>query len=218
MGPLTANCPKPLLDVGGKPIVEYSIQRLIQAGVRDFTFCINYLGEMIRDHFGTGEAWSVAIDYIQEQKPLGTLGGACLKSDYKFEDLLIINGDLLTSINFEKFYRFFIEQDADMAVATIPYRTNLPYGILDQNEDHQVTRIQEKPTYTHHINTGIYFIRKELLDQVPLHQHFDAVELIEIALKSDKKVSAFPLLDYWMDIGQIEDYHKAQEDIQYLYL
>ena len=218
LSPLTDDCPKPLLQVGGNPIVEYSVRRLVKAGVKDVTFCVNYLGTMIQDHFGDGKDLEANIDYIYEPKPLGTIGGVALKEEFIFEDLLVINGDLLTTINFEKFYGFYLEQDADLAIATIPYRINLPYGILDKDSGHEVRSIKEKPSYTHYINTGIYLMRKEMLDYIPRHQSFDAVDLIETAMQNDAKVAAFTLLDYWMDIGQMDDYHKAQEDIQFLEL
>lgn len=216
LAPLTDTCPKPLLKVGDRPIVEYSVQRLVDTGVTDFTFCVNYLGDMIQDHFGDGEEWRVKFSYLHEPEPLGTIGGVSLKEKFRFEDILVINGDLLTTINFERFYAFFIEEEADMAIATIPYRVNLPYGILEQDSEHHVHSIKEKPTFTYHINTGIYFVRRDLLDLLTRGQRCDAVELIDLAMKNDRKVSAFPLLDYWIDIGQMEDYQKAQEDIQYL--
>ena len=205
-----------MLKVGKRPIVEYSITRLHKAGVRNFTFCLNYRGEMIQKHFGTGKEWDAHFDYIYENQPLGTIGGAALKEDFVFEDLLVINGDLLTTINFEKFYGFYLDRDADLAVATIPYRVPLSYGILEMNEENEVQNIREKPTYTYHINTGIYLMRRELLELVPRGKRFDAVELIHTAMHSGYKVSSFPLLDYWIDIGQMEDFHKAQEDIQFL--
>lgn len=216
LSPLTDDCPKPLLKVGGSPIVEYSIRRLVKAGVKDVTFCVNYLGDMIQDHFGDGKELEANINYIFEPSPLGTIGAVSLKEDFIFEDILVINGDLLTTINFERFYAFYLEQDADLAIATIPYRINLPYGILDKNSDHEVRSIKEKPSYTHYINTGIYLMRKDVLDYIPQNKAFDAVDLIDAAMKNNAKVAAFTLLDYWIDIGQIDDYYKAQEDIQFL--
>lgn len=216
LSPLTDNLPKPLVKVGERPIVEYTIERLYKAGIRDFTFCVNYLGDMIKSHFGDGEKWDSEFSYIFENEPLGTIGGVALKQEFKYNDLLVINGDLLTTINFDKFYAFFIERDADIAIATIPYRLNLPYGILELDDQQELINIKEKPTYTYHINTGIYFVRRELLDMIPENSRYDAIDLIQAAQAEGCKVSSFPLLDYWIDIGQIEDYHKAQEDVQFL--
>lgn len=216
LSPLTDNLPKPLVKVGGRPILEYSIQRLKNAGVKHFTFCLNHFGDQIARHFGEGDKWGLNFEYIFEPKPLGTIGGAALKERFVYNDVLVINGDLLTTINFERFFAFYVEEDADMAVATIPYRLNLPYGIFEVDDHHEIGSIKEKPTFTYHINSGIYFIRRELLSLIPNHERFDAVELIDTAMRHGKKVCSFPLLDYWIDIGQMEDYQKAQEDVQFL--
>ena len=216
LSPLTDNCPKPLLLVGDRPILEYSILRLIRAGIKDFSFCVNYLGEQIEGHFGDGERWNARFTHIYEPRPLGTIGGAALKTNFRFEDLLVINGDLLTTINYEKFYAFFLEEEADIAVATIPYRVNLPYGILHQNDQREVTHLDEKPSYTYYINSGMYFLRKEILELIPENTRLDAVALIHLAIDRGCKISAFPLRDYWLDIGQMEDFKRAQEDIQFI--
>ena len=216
LSPLTDNLPKPLVQVGKRPIVEYSIMRLKKAGARHFTFCVNHFAEQIADYFGDGSVWELQFQYLFEPKPLGTVGGVALKEEFVYNDLLVINGDLLTTINFEKFFAFFVEEDADMAVATIPYRINLPYGIVEVDEQHCINSIKEKPTFTYHINCGIYFVRRELLELIPKHKRFDAIELIETAMRNGKKVASFPVLEYWIDIGKMDDYLKAQEDVQFL--
>jgi NDP-sugar pyrophosphorylase family protein len=218
MRPLTQDLPKPLLDLAGKPIAEHMIRRFNRFGVKHFTFCVNYLGDKIEAHFGDGKRFRSEISYLHEQEPLGTIGGLSLKQDFKFNDLLVINGDLLTTINFERFYTFFLDQDADMAVATIPYTVNLPYGILDLEEDRSVTAVREKPSFTYHINSGIYLMRRETCRLIPSGTRFDAVDLIDHALACGLKVASYPLLEYWIDIGQMEDYRKAQKDIQFLEL
>jgi NDP-sugar pyrophosphorylase family protein len=216
LSPLTDDLPKPLVKIGKRAIVEYSILRLQKAGAKHFTFCVNHFGDQIERHFGDGTDWGLNFQYLFEHKPLGTIGGVSLKEEFVYNDLLVINGDLLTTINFEKFFAFFVEEDADMAVATIPYRINLPYGIVEVDEEHCINSIKEKPTFTYHINCGIYFVRRELLQLIPQHKRFDAIELIETAMKAGKKVSSFPVLEYWLDIGKMDDYQKAQEDVQFL--
>jgi NDP-sugar pyrophosphorylase family protein len=218
LSPLTDALPKPLVKVGDKAILEYSILRLKQAGVKYFTFCLNHLAEKIKAHFGNGDEWGVEFEYVVETSQMGTIGGVALVEEFKYDDLLVINADLLTTINFERFYQFFLEEEADLAVATIPYRINLPYGIMEVDQHQNVSSIKEKPTFTYHINTGIYFIRKELLALIPENTPFDAIELVEKAIQMQKKVSSFPLLDYWIDIGKMEDYKKAQEDLPFLNL
>ena len=214
--PLTDNTPKPLLKIGDRPIVEYSVLRLQKAGIRDFTFCLNYLGKKVESYFGDGQDRGLNFSYLYEEEPLGTIGGLAFKEEFRYNDLLIINGDLLTTINFERFYSFFLENDADIAVATIPYRISLPYGILQLEEDQAIASIEEKPTYSYHINTGIYFIRKEVISLITPGERCDAIELIQKGMAQGLKVLSFPLLNYWVDIGQKEDYEKAGEDIQFL--
>ncbi len=214
--PLTADCPKPLLPLAGEPIVGYMVKRLRAAGVKHFTFCVNYLAEQIAGHFGNGDAWKAEFEYLLETEPLGTIGGAALKDNFHYEDLLVVNGDLLTTIHFDRFYAYYLEEDAHLAIATIPYRVNLPYGILELDADQVVQGVREKPTFTYHINSGIYMMRRELIDLIPRNTRFDAIDLIEAALDKGLKVVSYPLHDYWIDIGQIEDYRKAQEDILFL--
>lgn len=214
--PLTDSTPKPLLKIGNRPIVEYTVLRLQKAGIKDFTFCLNYLGKKVESFFGDGSDRGLNFNYIYEQEPLGTIGGLALKEEFRYNDLLLINGDLLTTINFERFYSFFLENDADIAVATIPYRISMPYGILQLEDNQSIASIEEKPTYSYHINTGIYFLRKEVISLIPQGQRFDAIELIRLGMAKGLKVQSFPLLNYWVDIGQKDDYEKAREDIQFL--
>jgi NDP-sugar pyrophosphorylase family protein len=202
--------------VGERPISEYIVRQLVKAGVKEITFCVNYLGEQVKAHFGNGEKWQANIGYIHENEPLGTIGGIRLKPQFKFEDLLIINGDLLTTIHFDRFFAFFIEEDADIAVATIPYRVNLPYGIFELGPNHEVKSVREKPIFNYYLNTGIYFIKRELTALIPNDRPFDAIDLIDKCLESGRKVASYPLHDYWIDIGQMEDFQKAQEDIHFL--
>lgn len=214
--PLTDSLPKPLLPVGGKPIVRYTVESLLKTGLKDITFVVNYFGEKIQSEFGDGKKEKASFQYIFEQEPLGTIGGVSLKSNFRYEDILVMNGDLLTTIHFDKFFMFYLDQDADIAVAVIPYRLNLPYGIFEIGDKQEIMSTNEKPTFTYYINTGIYLMKREVLNMIPSNQPCDAIDLIELARKKGLKVSAFPLLDYWIDIGQVEDYQKAQKDIQFL--
>lgn len=214
--PLTEKLPKPLLPVGGKPIVSYTLQRLKKAGIKHFSFCLNYLGEKICQEFGDGKDEHISISYIFEKEPLGTVGGAKLKEKFHFEDILVINGDLLTTIDFDRFYGHYLDKDADLCIASIPYRINLPYGILEVDEEQALQTLQEKPTFTYHINSGIYLLKKPVLDLIPEGTPFDAIDLIRKSMEQGLKVVSYPLLNYWIDIGKMEDYEKAQEDIRFL--
>jgi dTDP-glucose pyrophosphorylase len=210
--PLTEKTPKPLLKVGDKPILEHTIDRLINFGAEKFHICIGYLGEQIQDYFNNGSDKGIAISYTNEKTPLGTIGAVRNISDFFHEDILLTNSDLLTNMDYQKFYSEFISQNADLAVATIPYNINVPYAVLETS-DGCVVSLKEKPTYTYHANAGIYLIKKRVLDIIPAG-FFNATDLMELLIQSGKKVVSYPIIGYWLDIGKHEDYIKAQEDIK----
>ncbi len=213
--PLTDSIPKPLLKVGSKPIIEHNIDRLRDFGIDDIWISVRYLGEQIESYFLDGKSKSISIKYIYEKEALGTAGAVAMVEDIVQETVLVMNSDLLTTINFEDFFLFFEEHNADMAVACIPYQVNVPYGVLD-TEDHLVIGLKEKPTYTHYSNAGIYLMKKYVLDLIPKGILYNATDLIENLIQQKKKVVAYPLIDYWLDIGKHDDYKKAQEDIKHL--
>lgn len=213
--PLTEKTPKPMLKVGGKPIIEYNIEHLVRHGIRDISISIRYLGEQLQEYFKDGSHKNANISYITEDKPLGTIGAlkriASISQDY----ILVMNSDLLTDIDLESFFETFIEQGADMAVATIPYDVNIPYAVMEL-EGNVVKDFKEKPRYTYYSNAGIYLMKRELLDIIPEDQFFDATDLMNTVIAQGKKLIADPILSYWLDIGRMEDFYKAQEDIKHL--
>lgn len=213
--PMTATTPKPLLKIGDKPIIEYNIDRLIDYGIEHINISVRYLGQQLVDYFGDGNGKDAKISYTWEDEPLGTLGALRLAPSVQKEALLVMNSDLLTNIDFEDFYRCFIEQDADFAIATIPYHVKVPYAVL-QTSNNQVLALQEKPTYTYYSNAGIYLLKKEMVSFIPSVGKYDATDLVEDLIRSGKKVISYPILGYWLDIGKPEDYIKAQEDIKHL--
>jgi dTDP-glucose pyrophosphorylase len=213
--PLTLTTPKPLLKIGDKPIIEHLVDRLLSYGVFDFTISVKYLGEQIESYFGNGNYKDIEISYLREEEPLGTVGAITLKRNYKYDHVLLINSDILTDIDFEDMYIEFINRDADMIVATVPYRVTIPYGVIEFSED-SITSINEKPTYTYYSNAGIYMVKKECLDFVPKGQKFDATDLIELLVERKLTVTSYPILSYWLDIGKHEDYQKAQDDIKHI--
>ena len=215
--PLTDATPKPMLHVGNKPIIEHNIDRLIKAGIKNIAISISYLGEKIQDHFGNGNAKKIKIDYITETKPLGTLGAV---SNYKHiieDDILVMNSDLLTNIDFVDFYETYKKENADIAVATIPYKVDLPYAVMEINEN-RITALTEKPTYTYYANAGIYLVKKSHLQKLEKNTFYNATDLIEDLSKNNYKGISYPILGYWLDIGRKQDYDKAQEDIKHLKL
>lgn len=216
--PLTASTPKPLLKVGEKPIIEHNIDRLLQVGIKNIQLSINYLGEQLVDYFGEGKLKNAKIKYIREERPLGTIGSILLAEEFEHEDILVMNSDLLTNIDFADFYLTFKESNADMAVASTSYHVDIPYAVLEVNENNQVVFFKEKPTYTYFSNAGIYFIKKSLIDLVPPNRFYNITDLMDDAIQRGKKIVTYPITGYWLDIGKHEDFKKAQEDIKHLKL
>ena len=214
--PLTEKTPKPLLKVGNKPIIEHNIDRLVSHGVSNFYVSIHYLGDMLKDYFKDGSPKGIKISYIEEEKPMGTIGSVKLEKDYSSDALLIMNSDLLTDINFSDFYKAFTENNADMAIAVSAYTIDVPYAVLEISEENFVLGLSEKPQFKYHSNAGIYILKKELLDLIPEGEFFDITDLIGKLIEMKKKIFAFPILGYWLDIGKMDDYRRAQEDIKYL--
>jgi dTDP-glucose pyrophosphorylase len=213
--PLTLTTPKPLLKIGEKPIIEHNVDRLIDFGVDNVAITIKYLGQQLVDHFEDGSKKGIQISYVKESDALGTIGALSLVDGMMHDTILVMNSDLLTNIDFEDLYRSFITENADMAVATIPYQVTLPYGVIE-TEDNCIKAIREKPTYTYYSNGGIYLIKKEHINFIPKNSFFNATDLIDEMIRRNKKVINFPIRGYWLDIGKHEDYLKAQEDIKHI--
>ena len=211
--PLTKDTPKPLLKVGDKPIIEHNIDRLANFGIDDFWISVNYLGEQVEDYFLDGKEKNVHIDYVWENEPLGTLGAVGLINNFEHDYILVTNSDLLTNLDYEKFFLDFIAKDADFSVVSIPYKVNIPYAVMELDSC-KVKSFKEKPTYTYYSNGGIYLMKKEVLERIPKNQHFNATDLMEELVNDKKNVISYPLIGYWLDVGKHEDFEKAQEDIK----
>lgn len=216
--PLTENIPKPLLKVGDKPIIEYNIDRLIKCGIRNINLSINYLGHQLVDYFGDGNKKGIHINYVKEGKPLGTIGSILLVENFDNDDILIMNSDLLTNIDFEDFFKSYLASNADMAVAATSYHVDVPYAVLEINDGNQVKSLKEKPRYTYYSNAGIYIIKKKLLKMIPKDTYFDITDLMDRVLEMNLKLITYPINGYWLDIGKHEDFAKAQEDIKHIQL
>lgn len=211
--PLTDDIPKPLLKVGNKPIIEHNIDRLNNYGIDDIWISVRYLGQQLVDYFQDGREKALRINYVWEEKALGTAGALALVEGFIHDHVLMMNSDLLTNIDFEDLYLFFLEEQADFAVACIPYQVNVPYAIME-TQDKMVIGFKEKPTYTHYANAGIYLMKKGVIDLIPKNQAFNATDLMNKLIQQEKKVVAYPLVGYWLDIGKHEDFLKAQQDIK----
>jgi dTDP-glucose pyrophosphorylase len=213
--PLTETLPKPLLKVGSKPIMEHGIDRLIQFGVENINVSINYMGDKLIEHFGDGSSKGISIGYVRETEKLGTIGSLSLIENFSNDHILVMNSDLLTNIDFEEFFNEYESKDADMAVACIPYTVNIPYAIMDTDHEN-VLGLKEKPTLTYYSNAGIYLIRKKHLGRIPKGKFFNATDLIDNLIADHRKVTYYPILGYWLDIGKMDDFNKAQEDIKHI--
>jgi dTDP-glucose pyrophosphorylase len=214
--PFTNTIPKPMLLIGDKPIIEYNIDRLIKYGVKQIFISVKYLKNQIIDFFGDGSSKGISIIYIEEDKPLGTLGCLSLINEIENDDIIVMNSDILTNIDFEDFFEFYKESRSKMVVASVPYVVNIPYAVLETNQNH-VKSFVEKPTYTYYSNGGIYLFKFNLKNYLRTNEFYNATDLMErLLLESNLSLSHYPLLCYWLDIGKQQDYIKAQEDIKHL--
>ncbi len=207
--PLTLNTPKPLLEIGGKAIIDYNIEALASVGITDITVTTRYLADQIHEHFSTPVA-GVNVKCVTETLPLGTIGAASLVSRSEEGNTLVMNSDLLTTISFEEMYMRHIEEQADVTIAAIPYVVSVPYAILT-TEGAQVKGIEEKPSYSYYANAGIYIFSNKLLDTVPSDSRTDATDLIEQAINNGLKVVYYPINGTWIDVGSPNDFKQAQD-------
>jgi NDP-sugar pyrophosphorylase family protein len=215
--PLTDNIPKPLLKVGEKPIIQHNIDRLASFGIDDYWISLNYLGELIESHLKTELNKNINVEYVWEKEPLGTIGAASKIDNFQHEFILVMNSDLLTNVDYEKFFLDFLEKDADLAVVTIPYQVSIPYAVLETRNG-TVESFKEKPTYTYYSNGGIYLMKKKVLNLIPKNTFFNTTDLMEILIKEKCKLISYPFSGYWLDIGKHDDFEKAQFDIKNLLL
>lgn len=212
--PLTEHTPKPLLPVGDKAIIDYNIDNLTYYGIKNISVTVNYLKEQLEEHFTT-ERNGVKVQCVQEPRFLGTIGSLRFVEKFENDTILVMNSDLFTNIDLEDFYLQFIETGADMSAAAVPYSISVPYGIFNVNED-KITGLSEKPTYNYYANAGIYLIKKNMLNLIPEDTFFNATDLIELFISQNKKVVRFPIHGYWIDIGNKDEYAKAQDIVKHL--
>jgi dTDP-glucose pyrophosphorylase len=206
--PLTEKCPKPLLKVGEKPILETILTSFIDQGFYRFYFSVNYCGEMIHDYFGDGSKWGVEISYLEEDEPLGTAGALSLlpkKPDHPF---IVMNGDLLTKIDFEKLLTFHVENNTQGTMCVRQYDYQIPYGVV-RFDGVNFLDLDEKPIQKIFVNAGIYALSPDCLDFIPKQKKFDMPSLFKLLKEKKKQASVFPVREYWMDIGQMKDYERA---------
>ena len=212
--PLTDNVPKPLLKIGGKEIISYNFDRLLQFGITNQTVTVNYLGHKI-DDFCKDYNSEINFNIVKEDKFLGTAGSLSLIEDFNNDVILLMNSDLLTDIDYEDLYKSFIKNEADILVASVPYPVSIPYAIFE-NEDLKVKSFKEKPEYIYYANAGIYLIKRKVLNLIPKNEFYNATDLMEKIIELDMKLIHYPMHNYWLDIGKPSDFKKANEDIIHL--
>lgn len=212
--PLTEKTPKPLLPVGGKAIIDHNIDRLISYGIKNISVTVNYLKEQIENHFKEPRN-GVQIKTVREPKYLGTIGSVKFIPAFNNDTILVMNSDVFTNIDYEDFYLHFLQHEAEMSVAAIPYNVSIPYGILDL-DGRNIQGLIEKPKYTYYANAGIYLIKRHALDEIPDDLFFNATDLVEKLISQGKKVIRYPLNGTWIDIGNPQEYQKAKDLVKHL--
>jgi len=208
--PLTEKTPKPLLPVGNKPLIEHIVGQLRESGVHNISITTHYHADKIQDHFGDGSDFGVNMQYTQEEEPLGTAGAlAYLKQ--RDEPVLVINGDILTSVDFGAMFDFHKEHKSLLTVGVRQYDISVPFGVIEA-DGAKVSKLSEKPSLSFFINAGIYLLEPNVLDRIPEGQRLDMTDLINEIVADGLTVTSFPIHEYWMDIGQLGDYAQAQTD------
>lgn len=209
--PLTDECPKPLLPVGGKPILESILESFAEQGFKHIFLSVNYRAEMFRNHFGEGERWGVQVAYLHESTRLGTAGALSLLPERPTSPIVVMNGDLLTCPKYDSLLQFHDAQGAIATMAVREYDVQVPYGVVRLNGVH-IEAIEEKPVQRFFVNAGIYALSPEALDHLPAETFFDMPTLFEHLIAAGKTTAAYPLREYWLDIGRLEEFERAQRE------
>lgn len=209
--PHTEHCPKPMLHVDGKPMLEILLEQCITSGFRQFYLSVNYLKEQIIDHFQDGRRWDVSIDYLVEAEPLGTAGSLQLLPSSVQEPFLVMNGDVLTKLNPSRLLRFHAEQEAVGTLCVREHAITVPFGVVQTNGV-ELAGFEEKPTYRQLVNAGVYVIDPQLLPLLPPHQATDMPTLLQSAQQAGQRVAVCPIHEYWIDVGRPETLQQAHQE------
>lgn len=213
LGPLTEKRPKPLLNVGARPILETILRSIVAAGFHRFYISVNYRAEMIMRHFGDGSRFGVEIRYLREDKRLGTAGPLSLLPERPELPLLVMNGDILTRVDFESLLAFHRERGGDATMCVREYGYEVPFGTVNVVDGYAV-HLAEKPVQRFFINAGIYMLEPQMLDRVPRDRYFDMPELLQALIDDGGRLSVFPIHEYWQDIGRPEDFEQARAEFR----
>lgn len=209
--PLTDNIPKPMLKVGNKPILETIIINFKKYGFVNIILCVSYKAEIIEEYFGDGSSFGVNIEYIHENKRMGTAGALSLIKDKLDKDFFVMNGDLLTNINFEYMMAYHMSNNSTATMGVREYDFQVPYGVVNLDNENIIS-IDEKPIQKFFVSGGVYILGKEVLNYIPDDKFYDMPSLFETLIKENKKSISFPIREYWLDIGRLEEYEKANNE------
>lgn len=210
--PLTEKTPKPMLNVGDKPILQTIIEQFKEYGFKNFIISLNYKGDVIEDYFKDGKQFDVNIDYVWETKKLGTAGSIKLAKEKLSKPFIVINGDILTGIDFDDFLNEHMENNNDITVGSRNYEMTIPYGVISTN-GMSIKSIEEKPTYSFYISSGVYALNPNVIDYIPDNVLYNMTDLIKDVTQDNLKAGIYHIKEYWVDIGQITDYKKANDDV-----
>ncbi|CAI6084366.1 nucleotidyltransferase family protein [Cohnella sp. JJ-181] len=208
LSPLTDSTPKPLLHVGGKPLLETILENFIASGFVNFYLSVNYKSEMVESYFQDGSRWGVQIRYIRENQRMGTAGALSLLEELPTEPLLVMNGDLLTKVSFNQLLEFHQSHKALATMCVRNYEYQVPYGVVNVDKHHLVGLV-EKPKQHYFVNAGIYVLNPEVIRQIPRDIFYDMTTLFEALMADKQETCVFPLREYWLDIGRMDDYERA---------
>jgi len=206
--PLTNECPKPLLKIGNKPLLETILESFIEFGFYRFYLSVNYKAEMVKEYFNDGSKWNIEIKYIHENKTLGTAGPLSLLPEKTKHPIIVMNGDLLTKINYQHLLEYHKTNQAIATMCIREYEFRVPYGVVKTNLQ-KIVSIDEKPLHRFFVNAGIYVLDPYAVNHIPSNTYFDMPALFQVLIDSNQQVIVFPVREYWIDIGREDDYHKA---------
>ncbi|MDC1068932.1 nucleotidyltransferase family protein [Candidatus Kapabacteria bacterium] len=209
--PLTDRTPKPMLKVGNKPILQTIVEKFAEYGYTNIIMCVNYKSQIIQDYFKDGSDFGVNIEYVAEKKRMGTAGALSLLTDLPDEPFFVMNGDLLTNINFEHLHDYHISNSSVGTMCVREYDFQVPYGVVNI-EDSKILSIEEKPVQRFFVSAGIYMLSPEVIENIPENEFYDMPTLFDNLIKQKKTTISFPIREYWLDIGRIEEYEKANTE------
>jgi dTDP-glucose pyrophosphorylase len=209
--PLTKEIPKPMLPIGGKPILESILEGFRAEGFTRFFISLHHLGDVIQAHFGDGSRWGVQIEYLSERKPLGTAGALALLPEKPTKPIFVMNGDILTKLTFGRLLGFHEDQNADITMCVSDYHMEVPFGVVE-NDNYKILRIREKPRQRYLVNAGIYVLNPQTLDLIPRDCYYDMPSLIGQLIENGQNSCVFPIREYWMDVGRMDDFKRAQSE------